>query len=101
MEIRQSRIVAPISFWPFTPATFRRASGFAERARDQAIRVSKSERSAGVDRVYAPGELVWATRKGSDGVCRLDAPTVRSLVDTAESVGLGNFEASLLGTKGA
>jgi LDH2 family malate/lactate/ureidoglycolate dehydrogenase len=69
---------------------------FAERARDQAMRVSRSRRRAGVDRVYAPGELVWATRQASEGVCRLDAPTVRSLVDTAARVGLGNFESSLL-----
>jgi LDH2 family malate/lactate/ureidoglycolate dehydrogenase len=74
---------------------------FAERVRDQAMRVSRSKRGPAAERVYAPGELVWATRKGSDGVCRLDAPTVRSLVDTAARVGLGNFEASLLGTKGA
>jgi LDH2 family malate/lactate/ureidoglycolate dehydrogenase len=69
---------------------------FAQRVRDQAMRVSRSKRRAGVDRVYAPGELVWATRQASEGVCRLDAPTVRSLVDTAARVGLGNFESSLL-----
>jgi len=69
---------------------------FAERVRDQAMRVSSSKRRAGVDRVYAPGELVWATRQASEGVCRLDAPTVRSLVDTAARVGLGDFESSLL-----
>jgi LDH2 family malate/lactate/ureidoglycolate dehydrogenase len=68
---------------------------FAERVRDQAMRVSRSKRRAGVDRVYAPGELVWATRQASEGGCRLDAPTVRSLVDTAARVGLGDFESSL------
>jgi LDH2 family malate/lactate/ureidoglycolate dehydrogenase len=71
----------------------------AERVRDQAMRVSNSKRGPGVDRVYAPGELVWATRQASEGVCRLDAPTVRSLVDTAARVGLGNFESSLLAAK--
>src|SRR5437870_7865426 len=71
----------------------------AERARDQAMRVRSSKRSAGVDRVYAPGELVWATRQASEGVCRLDAPTVRSLLDTAAQVGLGNFESSLLAAR--
>jgi LDH2 family malate/lactate/ureidoglycolate dehydrogenase len=69
---------------------------FAQRVRDQAIRVSGSKRGPGVDRVYAPGELVWATRQASEGVCRLDAPTVKSLVDTAARVGLGDFESSLL-----
>src|SRR5215470_783064 len=72
----------------------------AERVRDQAMRVSKSKRGPEVDRVYAPGELVWATRKESGGLCRLDAPTVRSLIDTAARVGLGKFEASLLQGKG-
>jgi LDH2 family malate/lactate/ureidoglycolate dehydrogenase len=69
---------------------------FAERVRDQAMRVSRLKRRAGVDRVYAPGELVWATRQASEGVCRLDAPTVKSLVDTAARAGLGDFESSLL-----
>jgi LDH2 family malate/lactate/ureidoglycolate dehydrogenase len=72
---------------------------FAERVRDQAMRVSRSKRRAGVDRVYAPGELVWATRQASEGVCRLDAPTVRSLLDTAARVGLGDFESSLLAAR--
>ena len=74
---------------------------FAERVREQAMRVSRSKRGPGVERVYAPGELVWATRQGSEGVCRLDAPTMRSLVDTAAGVGVGNFEAALLGARGA
>jgi LDH2 family malate/lactate/ureidoglycolate dehydrogenase len=73
---------------------------FADRVRDQAVRVSRSKRGPGVDRVYAPGELVWATRQRSDGVCRLDAPTVQSLVETAARVGLGNFESSLLAARG-
>jgi hypothetical protein len=69
--------------------------------RDQAMRVSQSKRGPGVERVYAPGELVWATRKESGDLCRLDAPTLRSLIDTAARVGLGKFEASLLQGKGA
>jgi LDH2 family malate/lactate/ureidoglycolate dehydrogenase len=72
---------------------------FAERVRDQAMRVSSSKRRAGVDRVYAPGELVWATRQASEGVCRLDAPTAKSLLDTAARVGLGDFESSLLAAR--
>src|SRR5438034_1817858 len=74
---------------------------FAERVRDQALRVSRARRGAGGERVSAPGELVWATRTASEGTCRLDAPTLRSLVDTAARVGLGNFEAALLGARGA
>jgi LDH2 family malate/lactate/ureidoglycolate dehydrogenase len=74
---------------------------FAERVRDQAMRVSASKRGAGVERVYAPGELVWATRQASDGVCRLEAATVRSLLETAARVGVADLEASLLGARGA
>jgi len=74
---------------------------FAERVRDQAERVSKSKRSPGVDRVYAPGELTWATRNASAGVCRLDAPTVKSLVETADRAGFDNFKSSLFAEEGA
>jgi LDH2 family malate/lactate/ureidoglycolate dehydrogenase len=73
----------------------------AERVRDQAARVSGSKRSAGIDRVYAPGELVWATWERSAGLCRLDAATVKSLIETAARVGLGNFESALLATRGS
>src|SRR5262249_22443037 len=74
---------------------------FAERVRDPAMRVGQSKGGPGAERVYARGELVWATRKESGGLCRLDAPTLRSLIDTAARVGLGKFEASLLQEKGA
>jgi LDH2 family malate/lactate/ureidoglycolate dehydrogenase len=73
---------------------------FAERVRDQAARVSASKRGPGVERVYAPGELVWATRRASEGVCRLDAATVRSLRETAARAGLRDLEASLLRARG-
>jgi len=74
---------------------------FAERVRDQARRVSKSKRGPGVDRVYAPGELVWATRQASGGVCRLDLRTLGSLIKTATRVGLPDFQEWLLETRGA
>jgi LDH2 family malate/lactate/ureidoglycolate dehydrogenase len=73
---------------------------FAHRVRDQATRVSRSKRRAGVERVYAPGELVWATRQASGGVCCLDRATVHSLLDTATALGLANLESSLLAAKG-
>jgi LDH2 family malate/lactate/ureidoglycolate dehydrogenase len=72
---------------------------FAQRVHDQAARVSASKRGPGVDRVYAPGELTFATRQASAGVCRLDAQTVKSLVETATRVGLRDFESSLLAAK--
>jgi len=88
-------------FMAIHAAHFPAGERFAERVRDQALRVSRSKRGAGVERVSAPGELVWATRTASEGTCRLDAPTLRSLVDTAARVGLGNCEAALLGARGA
>ena len=74
---------------------------FAQRVRDQAIRVSGSKRGPGGERVYAPGELVWATRQASGGVCRLDLRTLGSLIKTATHVGLPNFQEWLLETRGA
>jgi LDH2 family malate/lactate/ureidoglycolate dehydrogenase len=74
---------------------------FAQRVRDQAIRVSGSKRGPGGERVYAPGELVWATRQASGGVCRLDLRTLGSLTKTATRVGLPNFQEWLLETRGA
>lgn len=74
---------------------------FAERVRDEAAHVSTSKRSPGVDRVYAPGELVWAARQASAGICRLDAQTVRSLIETAARAGVKDFESSLFAEKGA
>jgi len=73
---------------------------FAHRVRDQATRVSQSKRGPRVERVYAPGELVWATRQASGGVCRLDRATVQSLLDTASGLGLANLESSLSAAKG-
>jgi LDH2 family malate/lactate/ureidoglycolate dehydrogenase len=69
---------------------------FAERVRDRATRVSKSKRGPSIDRVYAPGELLWATRQASGSVCRLDAQTMRSLIETAARAGVKNFETSLM-----
>jgi LDH2 family malate/lactate/ureidoglycolate dehydrogenase len=74
---------------------------FAHRVRDQATRVSQSKRGPRVERVYAPGELVHATRQASHGVCRLDLPTVGGLINTAARVGLEGFQEWLLGAKGA
>jgi LDH2 family malate/lactate/ureidoglycolate dehydrogenase len=74
---------------------------FAQRARDQAMRVSGSKRGPGAERIYAPGELVWATREASAGVCRLDLRTLGSLIKTSARVGVPDFQEWLLGTRGA
>ena len=80
---------------------FQSGEQFAARVRDQAMRVSRSKRRAGVERVYAPGELVWAARQASGGVCHLDRATVQGLLDTASRLGLVDLESSLLAAKGA
>jgi LDH2 family malate/lactate/ureidoglycolate dehydrogenase len=79
---------------------FPAADHFAARVREQAARVSGSKRGRGVERVYAPGELRWATRQNSGNVCRLDAQTVKSLTETAARVGLRDFETSLFKQEG-
>jgi LDH2 family malate/lactate/ureidoglycolate dehydrogenase len=79
---------------------FPTAGRFAERVRDEAARVSRTKRGPGVERVYAPGELRWATRERTGSVCRLDPQTVRSLIETAARVGLADFESSLFQKKG-
>jgi LDH2 family malate/lactate/ureidoglycolate dehydrogenase len=71
---------------------FPTAAGFAERVRDQALRAGRSKRSPGVERIYAPGELVWATRQASGTTCRLDAQTMRSLAEAAARAGVQDFE---------
>jgi len=70
---------------------------FAERVRDEALRVSASKRAPDVSRVYAPGELVAVTREKNAGLCRLDGQTIKSLIETAASVGLDDFESELFG----
>ncbi|HEY1365269.1 MAG TPA: Ldh family oxidoreductase [Xanthobacteraceae bacterium] len=79
---------------------FANAAGFAQRVRDQAIRASRSKRGPGVERIYAPGELVWATRRASADTCRLDAQTLRSLGEAAARAGIGNFADILRERKG-
>ena len=71
---------------------------FAERVREQAARVSHCKRGPGVERVYAPGELVWASERASKGICRLDAETVQSLAQAAARAGVSDF-GRMLGTR--
>ncbi len=61
---------------------------FAARVREQALRVSRCKRAPGVARVYAPGELAWATAQASGGKCRLSAQTAKSLLDAARRAGV-------------
>src|SRR5262245_17990289 len=61
---------------------------FAARTAAQNARVSASKRAPGIERIYAPGELVFATRKQNAGTCRLSPETARSLIETAAKVGV-------------
>jgi LDH2 family malate/lactate/ureidoglycolate dehydrogenase len=67
---------------------FPTGSAFAARTAAQAARVSTSKRAPGVERVYAPGELVSATRNRSAGTCRLSPETARSLIEAAAKIGV-------------
>jgi LDH2 family malate/lactate/ureidoglycolate dehydrogenase len=73
-------------------AHFGNAAAFAQRVRGQAARASGSKRSAGVERIYAPGELAWASACASQGICRLDAQTMRSLKQAATRAGISDVE---------
>ncbi|MBR0751292.1 Ldh family oxidoreductase [Bradyrhizobium jicamae] len=61
---------------------------FGDRVATQIARVSESRRAPGTARVYAPGELAFATRESSGGACRLSAETVRSLIDAGRKLGI-------------
>ena len=60
----------------------------AERVNEQAQRVSRSKRAPGIERVYAPGELAYATREGSAGRVTLSRQTFDSFVTAAKSAGV-------------
>jgi LDH2 family malate/lactate/ureidoglycolate dehydrogenase len=79
---------------------FPAAATFAQRVEQQAARVSRSKRAPGIERIYAPGELRWATRRANGDTCRLDVQTVRALAATAQRLGIRDFEASLLERQG-
>ncbi|MBX3551138.1 MAG: Ldh family oxidoreductase [Pseudolabrys sp.] len=61
---------------------------FAERVGAQSERVTASKRAPGVERIYAPGEMAYATRLANGGTCNLSRPTVDSLIKAAASAGV-------------
>lgn len=75
-------------FMALDPALFPSDSSFADRTNEHAKRIRESKRAPGVDRVYAPGELVYATRQNNAGACTLSAETFESLVAIGEAVGV-------------
>jgi LDH2 family malate/lactate/ureidoglycolate dehydrogenase len=61
---------------------------FADRVDQQAQHVSKSKRAPGIERVYAPGELAFATHQGNAGSVALSRQTFESLIATGKSIGI-------------
>jgi hypothetical protein len=50
--------------------------------------VRHSKRAPGIERVYSPGELSYATREGNAGTVTLSRQTFESFVAAAKSAGL-------------
>jgi len=69
---------------------FTAAESFAARVQEKAARVSGSKRAPGIDRVYAPGELVHATRIANGETCTLSRQTLNALIAAAAKAGLKN-----------
>lgn len=67
---------------------FPAGAGLAQRVDEQARRVSNSKRAPGVERVYAPGELAYATRLANRKTCTLNRQTFDGLIAAAKKAGL-------------
>ena len=61
---------------------------FGERVNEQAQRIRNSKRAPGIERVYAPGELSYATREKNAGTVTLSRQVYDSLLATANSAGV-------------
>lgn len=59
---------------------------FRARAKSELDRVSGSRRAPGVERIYAPGELVFATRSSADGHAQVAPAAWAALVETGAAV---------------
>ena len=60
----------------------------ADRVDKQAQRASQSRRAPGIERVYAPGEMAFATHQRNAGSVTLSRQTFDSLTTTGKSVGI-------------
>ena len=67
---------------------FPAAERFAERVRDQALRVSGAKRAPGTERIYAPGELTFATAQAHASACPLSPQTLDELIAAGRRVGI-------------
>lgn len=63
-------------------------STFKSQARAALEKTSSVKRAAGVERVFAPGELAYHTRNTSDGWCPLASPTLEALQETGRGLGV-------------
>jgi LDH2 family malate/lactate/ureidoglycolate dehydrogenase len=68
-------------------AIFPEGTSFPQRVNEQAQRASTSKRAPGTVRVYAPGELAYATRESNAGRFTLSRQTLNSLIDAGRRAG--------------
>lgn len=61
---------------------------FERRAHAETLRVSRSRRAPGIDRVFAPGELAYAARSKSNGAVVVAPSAWTSLVETGSALGV-------------
>jgi LDH2 family malate/lactate/ureidoglycolate dehydrogenase len=66
---------------------FRDIQEFKSVADSLAEKVRGSRRAPGVERIFSPGELSWARRAQSAGLCTIGRPLLTELVDLAASLG--------------
>ena len=75
-------------FLAVNTGSFLDSGAFAERVHNQAQSVSNSKRAPGVTRIYAPGELAFATLQNNAGACTLSRQTFDSLIAAGKSAGV-------------
>jgi LDH2 family malate/lactate/ureidoglycolate dehydrogenase len=66
---------------------FRDIAEFKSDADSLAQRVRGSRRAPGIERIFSPGELSWARRAQSAGLCLIGRPLLTELTDLAASLG--------------
>lgn len=67
-------------------AHFRDPGAFARSASDAAAAVRDSERAPGVERIYSPGELAWATRRRHGSRCSVARVVLAEIVSVARTL---------------
>lgn len=80
---RSSQLFVAINTGHFLPETM-----FALRAKEETDRVTRSRRSPGVERVFAPGEMAHNARLRNGNRVKLSASTLSGLQDAAGAAGV-------------